>query len=118
MKVLKLIIKQKYFDQIMAGTKKQEFRDIKPSTEKKYIRIDKDGYALNDKNGNNIPIKYDAIRFYVGYAKNRATALVEVKGAHSETYVDENGKPVMWPQYGPDYWAERMVYDLGKVINE
>jgi hypothetical protein len=118
MKVLKLIIKRKYFDQIVAGTKKQEFRDIKPSTEKKYIQIDKDGYALNDENGNNIPIKYDAIRFYVGYAKNRDTALVEVKGAHSETYVDENGKPVMWPQYGPDYWAERMVYDLGKVINE
>ena len=29
-KVLTLIIKQKYFDEIIAGTKKQESREIKP----------------------------------------------------------------------------------------
>lgn len=118
MKILTLIIKQKYFDEIIAGTKKQEFRDIKPSTEKKYIEIDKEGYALNDKNGNDIPIKYDAIRFYVGYRKDRDTALVEVKDAYTETYVDEDGKPIIWDQYGPDYWAERIVYNLGKVLEK
>ncbi len=32
MKTLNLIIKQVYFDQIINGTKTQEFREVKPTT--------------------------------------------------------------------------------------
>lgn len=48
-KILTLRIKQQWFDEIIAGTKKQESREITPTTEKKYIELDKDGYAIEDK---------------------------------------------------------------------
>lgn len=44
MKILTLSIKQVYFDEILAGTKKQEFRDVTPINAKKYFR-----YELNGK---------------------------------------------------------------------
>jgi hypothetical protein len=116
MKILNLIIKQKYFDAIMAGRKVQEFREIRPTTEKKYIELDEEGYAVEDEKGNCVPIKYDAIRFYVGYEKDRDSALVEVKGAHTEVFVDEKGEPIFYDYKGRDYYAEQIVYDLGKVL--
>ena len=66
MKVLNLIIKQKYFDAILAGRKVQEFREVRPTNIKKLLQLDKDGYEIADADGNAQPIKYDAIRFYVG----------------------------------------------------
>lgn len=48
-KVLALRIKQKYFDEIMSGSKTQEFREIRPTNEKKYIYLDEEGYAVEDK---------------------------------------------------------------------
>jgi len=60
MKILNLIIKQIYFDEILAGTKKQEFREVKPTTSKKYIMEGSEDAG---------PIIYYAIRFYVGYNK-------------------------------------------------
>lgn len=116
MKVLDLIIKQKYLDAILAGRKVQEFREIRPTTEKKYIQLDSEGYAVEDANGNCVPVKYDAIRFYVGYEKDRDTALVEVVGAHTEIFVDENNEPIKYDYKGEDYYAEQVVYDLGKVL--
>ena len=66
MKILKLIIKQKYFDAILAGRKVQEFREVRPTTIKKLLQLDKDGYEVEDENGNAQPIHYDAIQFHVG----------------------------------------------------
>ena len=119
MKVLNLIIKQVFFDQIIAGKKKQEFREIKPTTEKKYIQLDDEGYALLDENDNCIPINYDAIRFYVGYKPDRDSALVEVTGAHTEVIVDENNQPLMYfLDNGTEYWVEQIVYNLGKILEK
>lgn len=115
-KILTLIIKQKYFDAILDGRKVQEFREIRPTNEKKYIELDPHGYAVLDKNGNCIPIKYDAIRFYVGYHTDRDTALVEVQSAYTEVLVDSKGKPISYDYNGEEYWAERIVYNLGKVL--
>lgn len=122
MKVLNLIIKQKYFDAILAGRKVQEFREVRPSTVKKYIELDEDGFEKEDEYGNAVPVKYDAIRFFVGYNADRDTALVEVVGAHTEIFVDENEQPIMY-EHGKDkdgnplVWvAEQVVYDLGKVL--
>ena len=36
MKILTLIIQQKWFDEIIKGNKKQEFRELRPRSEKKY----------------------------------------------------------------------------------
>lgn len=122
MKILNLIIKQRYFDAILAGRKVQEFREVRPTTVKKYIELDEDGYEREDEYGNAIPIKYDAIRFFVGYNADRDTALVEVVGVHTEVFVDEDDNPLMY-EYGvdkngePQVWvAEQVVYDLGKIL--
>ena len=61
MKTLTLIIKQCYFDEIIKGTKKQEFREVKPTTVKRLLQLDKEGYELEDENGNGMPIHYDAL---------------------------------------------------------
>lgn len=123
MKVLNLIIKQRYFDAILAGRKVQEFREVRPTTIKKLLQLDEDGYEIEDADGNAQPIKYDAIQFYVGYNKDRDSALVEVLGAHCEIFVDANGEPITY-EYGRDkdgqplVWvAEQVVYDLGKVLS-
>ncbi len=121
MKTLTLIIKQCFFDEIIKGTKKQEFREVKPTTIKRLVQLDKDGYEVEDENGNAIPIQYDALQLYVGYAKNRASALVEVKSAYCEIPL-ENGEPIIY-EFGtgkngnPLTWVvETVVYNLGKVL--
>ena len=123
MKTLTLIIKQCFFDEIIKGTKKQEFREVKPTTIKRLLQLDKDGYEIEDEHGNAQPIKYDAIQFYVGYNKDRDSALVEVVGAHCEIFVDANGEPITY-EYGRDkngqplVWIEeQVVFDLGKVLS-
>ena len=124
MKILNLIIKQVYFDAIIRGEKTQEFREVKPTTIKKLLQLDEEGFEVIDEHGNSQPIHYDAIRFYVGYNKDRDSALVEVKDAHCEIFVDENDEPIEWEVINPktgktEYWcAEQVVYDLGKVLEK
>lgn len=87
-----------YFDQIIAGTKKEEYREIKEGiTANRYLIKDiKSKYALNpevtdpnkeyyvdDYNNGNFPFlpkPYKYLYLAVGYAKERDTALVEVDG--------------------------------------
>lgn len=122
MKILYLPIKQVYYDAIMAGRKVQEFREVRPTTIKKLLQIDKDGYEIEDEDGNSLPVAYDAIAFAVGYNKDRDTALVEVVGSHCEIFADDQGEAITYEQgrdeYGsPLVWvAEQVVYDLGKVL--
>lgn len=125
MKVLNLIIKQKYFDAIMAGRKVQEFREVRPTTVKKLLEIDSDGYEVEDEDGFSVPIKYDAIRFYVGYNKDRDTALVEVTDAYTQVFTDDDGKPITYehgidPNNGePLIWLDQqVVYNLGKILEK
>ncbi|HBL33124.1 MAG TPA: hypothetical protein DDZ96_04805 [Porphyromonadaceae bacterium] len=71
MKILTLIIKKIWFDEIIAGRKDVEYRELKQSTLNRYTWVSND-------DGKRYLKKYDAIRFYVGYNKNRPSALVEV----------------------------------------
>lgn len=121
MKTLTLIIKQCFFDEIIKGTKKQEFREVKPTTISRLLQLDAEGYEIEDAAGNAQPIKYDAIQFYVGYAKNRASALVEIKSAFCQIPL-ENGEPIIY-EHGTDkhgnpltWVVETVVYNLGKVL--
>ena len=95
---LYLPIKQVYFDQIIAGTKKEEYREIKEGiTANRYLLKDENGkyilnpdvtqpdkeYFIDDYNNGNFPFvpkpnKY--LYIAVGYAKERDTALVEIDG--------------------------------------
>ena len=56
--------------------------------------LDEDGYLTEDPDNEHavIPIQYDRIRFYVGYHKDRDTALVEVKEVHSELVKSDDGR--------------------------
>jgi hypothetical protein len=97
---LYLPIKQVYFDQIIAGTKTEEYREISPNTYKKYLACDEngnlflneyytdedldfyDGEMLSACKDGEFPfffkeeIKY--LNLAVGYNKVRDTATVEV----------------------------------------
>ena len=95
---LYLPIKQVYFDQIIQGTKKEEYRQIKEvNTANRYLMKDGKGkyvldpdvtqpgkeYFIDDYNGGNFPFvpkPYKYLYLAVGYAKERDTALVEVDG--------------------------------------
>ena len=116
MKVLNLIIKQVLFDKILSGEKTQEFREVKPTTIKKLLELDEDGFEKEDENHNSIPIKYDAIRFFVGYAKDRDSMLVEVKDSYCEMFVDEDDNLIIYEHGGQDWVAEQVVYNLGKIL--
>lgn len=71
MKLLTLIIKKVFFDEIMNGEKTIEYRELKQTTLNKYTFID-------DVDGKRYLRRYDALRLYVGYEKNRESAIVEV----------------------------------------
>lgn len=95
---LYLPIKQMYFDQIVEGTKKEEYREIKEGiTANRYLLKDSKGkyvlnpdvtqpdkeYFIDDYNEGNFPFvpkPYKYLYLAVGYAKERDTALVEVDG--------------------------------------
>lgn len=202
-KVLNLQIKQKYLTAIMCGRKVTEQREIRPTTESKYIERDAENFALedkerfitttenievdvakndkgelcvvyvnddnerellpiyektdgktkyeavdfmgetfeivraSDKNGKDlldenglpymaivkveelhccVPIKYDAINFYIGNTPNTDHALVKVVGAHTEFFVDDKDEPIWYEYNGEKYYAEQVVYDLGEII--
>lgn len=89
MKVLTLNIKQVYLDQIVSGKKTKEYRDIKQSMLNRYTFLDKE-------DGKRYLRRYDALRLYAGYHRDRDSALVEIKDT---TYEDG-----------------QVVYHLGKVL--
>ena len=72
LKVLTLNIKKIYFDEIMSGVKKVEYRELKQTTLNKYTYVD-------ESDGKRYLRRYDAIRLFVGYHKDRESALIQVK---------------------------------------
>jgi len=121
---LYLPIKQIYFDQIMAGTKKEEYREIKEGiTANRYLIKDaKTKYILNEKvtnptkeyfiddynNGNFpfMPKEYQYLNLVVGYAKVRDEAIVRVTGF--------SFKPEMIRANLYAFWT--IVFHLGDVV--
>jgi hypothetical protein len=92
---LYLPIKQEFFDQIIKGTKKIEYREVKETTAKRYLYFDGKKprlntevtdptleYLLDDFNGGKFPFvpkQFKYLNLAVGYSKNRDTAIVEVE---------------------------------------
>ena len=68
---LYLVIEKKYFDQILAGTKTEEYRSLSETTLGRYTYLYKKRRYLKP---------YDSIRLCVGYHTNREEAFVEVNG--------------------------------------
>lgn len=122
---LYLPIKQTYFDQIIAGTKKDEFRVIGYGiTANRYLlKDDNKNYILNpectspsqeyfidDYNNGKfpfIPKQYKKLYIAVGYAKERDTALIEVTDiSFLPAERIRGGKYCFWT----------IVYHLGKIF--
>ena len=89
LKVLTLNIKKQFFDLIVKGEKKEEYRQLKQTTLNKYTYLDK-------TDGKRYLRRYDVLRLFVGYHKDRESAIVEV--------VDTN------------YDKGMVVYHLGRII--
>lgn len=123
---LYLPIKQVYFDQIIAGTKKEEFREVKYGiTSSRYLQKDENGnfvlnpnvtergkeYFVDDYNDGNFPFlpkPFKYLSLAVGYAKERDTAIVEVTDITFEPG-RILGNP---PKYA--WWI--MVFHIGQII--
>lgn len=126
MKTLTLIIKQKFFDQIIDGTKKAETREIRAKTAHKYICYEDAEGDIYQKNTDVpegievdvVPVKYDALQLYVGYNKGRASALVEVKSADIVIITNEDGEAVEYEYDGRTYLMAEIDYQLGNIIDK
>lgn len=121
---LYLPIKQVYFDQIIAGTKKCEYREIKEGiTANKYLLKDANKqyilnpectdpdkeYFIDDYNNGNFPFlpkRYKYLSLAVGYAKERDTAIVEVTDYSFEPHLIRVNLYAFW----------NIVYHLGDII--
>lgn len=131
MKVLTLSIKRNFFDEILAGKKTHEYRDVRPSNAKRYYYIlnngkrytpflDADQIPDDDSPVQPVPVKYDAIKFLTGaYSGKRPWALVEVKETEILQCADRNGNPIVAPwSDGITNMALLMDYTLGNVLDK
>jgi len=78
---LKLVLTRKWYEMILSGEKKEEYREIKPFWNK---RLNK---------------KYDSVIFYHGYAKDRPCFEIECKGIEQSLGIIKWGakpKKVCW----------------------
>ncbi len=117
-KVLTLIIRQQPLDDILAGVKKTEYREVKETTYRKLVQLDKSGEnILLDKDEHAVPVHYDALLLFAGYSANRDSALVEVTGAAEEYFKDEQGNVVSFEEEdGSTFYPSQIAYSLGRVI--
>lgn len=125
---LYLPIKQVYFDQIIAGTKKEEYREVKYGiTSTRYLLHDALGnlvlnpscteddeeYFVDDYNDGKFPFLPKPIKYLniaVGYAKERDTATVEVESITFEPakIFGQGEKKIAW-------WLA--VFHIGNVVS-
>jgi len=112
MRVLTLIIKEVYLNEIVAGTKTVETREPRPNTFKKYYEYDNEGFEIG-------LLPYDAIQFYAGYRPDRKAALVAVKKADLIVLTDEDtNEDITYKHKGVEYLATLAEYHLNNVINK
>lgn len=109
MKVLTLQIKRIYIDEILAGTKTEEIREIRPNAYSKR-------YQTYDEENGYLPIKYDALRLIAGRRKNAAEITVAVTGELFEYFEDENGELETYELDGEEWLYVNIVYQLGEVL--
>lgn len=126
MKTLTLSIKKKYFDEILAGTKTHEYREIRPTNAKRYItyvcggkEYPADAELPEEGDIDLKPIRYDAIKFLTGeYKGKRPYIIVEVRDAEVSIFTDENGEDITYEYNGEEYAAAQIDYSLGDVIEK
>lgn len=128
MNILTLSLKQKYFDEILARTKKIETREIRPNNSSRY-----GNYILNEKswgkfseipkefsNDENLQfelIKYDAIKFLTGeYKGRRPYLIIRVTEEKMFTETDSDENPIIYTFRGDEYALTTVDYHLGEIL--
>ena len=133
MNVLTLSIKQKYFDEILSGTKTKEYREVRPSNFAKYGRLvvpnpggkeyeswDDVPKDVIDSEWGLSPVKYDALKLLTGaYKGKRPYFIVEVTSTDIYILADEDGNDIVIGEGTEDeYYATQICYNLGKIIEK
>jgi hypothetical protein len=103
MRILNLIIKQQYFNEILKGVKNDETRIIKANYCKRYLLIDNEKGTIHIR-------AYDAIKLFVGYHTNRTSILILVESIHLDF---RNEKVISALANGV---SMNIVYKLGDII--
>lgn len=93
MDTLHLTLKKKWFDMIISGIKKEEYREIKPYWVKRLMATKK---------------SYSRVLFKNGYGPNVPRALIELKGLMAGLGVVEWGAPE---------GKEVFILKLGKILS-
>jgi hypothetical protein len=126
-KVLHLTLKKKWFDMILSGEKKEEYRDIKlfwcnrffkPDTSINYEDYYPDemveefkrfplDFNINLKFFSAVPVKFNIIQFRNGYSKTARTITVEFKGIEIG-----NAKP----EWSDNWQGNVFIIKLGKIL--
>ncbi len=114
---LYLPINQEYFDEIIAGTKVEEFREIKDSTWRRYCNglnpdctTEGEEYSFFSYNNGHFPYlpkQYKYLKLAVGYNKDRDWAIVETDGTR---FIMEESKP----EENIAIWT--IAYHIGRVV--
>lgn len=78
-KELYLVLKKKWFLEILKGEKTEEYRDYTDYYINKFCVFDKDGNWVDNQ-------RYDVVRFQLGYSKNAPQMIVELK----EIFLEED----------------------------
>lgn len=80
MKVLKLTIKKQWFDMLLSGEKKEEYREIKPYWITR-LTTGETRHFLRIQGANKYHYKkYDYVEFTNGYGKDKPSATFECRG--------------------------------------
>ena len=130
-KILNLSIEQNYFDEIVAGTKTHEYRDVTPGTERKYVYFELDGKFVAESSmlpqskrlSKDVilhPIKYDQIKLSTGaYSGKRPYIIVEVLDTKISFDEDSDGtRMTLEDDYGTEYFMAQMDYTLGRILEK
>lgn len=125
MNILTLSIKQKYFDEILAGTKTVERREIRPSNVEKYVSFICDGKEYEREEDvpdgdSEVTVKaklYDRLKLVTGeYKGKRPYIIIEVKDSRVEFLFDKNGDFVMATEKGKEYAIAHIEFELGNIV--
>lgn len=109
MKILHLALKKQWFDMILSGEKKEEYREIKEYYDGRLASksIINAGTASESVLWRPHHNRFDAVQFRNGYAKNAPTMLVECKGIRI-------GTPR--PEWSGNMQGDHFIIELGNII--
>ena len=116
MKNLTLSIQRGFFEEILDGTKKKEFREVKPTNVKQYLKVDENNEPIfaTDKDLTLLPVEYDTLTLYTGqYKGKRPGIVVEVKKAKAEAHPS-----MVYTYKGEKYVKTFIEYHLGEIIEK